>query len=518
MKKLLLLVIALSCFSCDMIDGEAPEIRLFPKGEMNIDSAGDVIEVQFGANKGWNIDIDVDWVTTEELFGDAVRNKKITLTVLENNETADRVGVVTFKCDTISEMITINQVGGEEPDNPDNPEEPSEDESFVVILSIDAFRWDLDDLYDVPTLDSIKSVGVFAEIRPCFPANTFPNHYSMATGLHPDKHGIVNNSFYAKDLRKLYNMTDDEAVKNPDFYKGEPIWNTVELQGLIAHVYTWVGVEAKINGRQPTVWLEYGSRTQTQLADLVLGALCQEDVESIPNLTMWYFNEPDKTSHAFSSNSTQTERVVEEIDDVLKYFMREVRKSPVYDKINFIFTSDHGMADTSPDRYYNVYDIVNESVANEGGVNIAYWNNSSPLTLDPKAGKTGEVYNTLKEHEEEGHYQVWMREDVPAQFHFGTNADRIYPIVVLPETGWRVVYNDDDFFTPKEGTGNHGYDPFHRDMHMSFYACGPAFKRGYVHDKIFQSLNDYLIICNILDIEPAPNDCVWEDIEGIFVK
>lgn len=386
-----------------------------------------------------------------------------------------------------------------------------QEEKYVVILSMDAFRHDLCNLYDTPTLDSIASVGVFSKVMPCFPSNTFPNHYSMATGLHPDHHGIVNNSFYDKSLGLSYSIGDNEARVNPDFYKGEPIWNTVERQGLTAHVYTWVGVEAPINNHFPTKYLIYDSRrTRKELADHVLEALCNPNVEEIPNLTMWYFDEPDAVQHSYSPTSDETKAVVEDIDNVLAYFMSEVRKSPVYEKINFIFTADHGMTELNPEKYYNVYDLIPGEAK--------YYYNSNPLTIEPKEERVEVVYNILKEHEEEGHYRVWMREDMPQEYHYGTYTDRIYPIVVLADTGYTVVYHkDDNYGKPKPKASTHGFDPFHPDMHMAFFACGPAFKSGYVHEKTFQNLNDHLIIAHILGIEPAENnDCVWEDVEGLF--
>ena len=388
---------------------------------------------------------------------------------------------------------------------------PQNDENYVVILSMDAFRHDLADLYETPTLDSIARVGVFSEIMPCFPSNTFPNHYAMATGLHPDHHGIVNNSFYAKELGKSYAISDPEARVNADFYKGEPIWNTVERQGQVAHVYTWVGVEAPINDHFPTEYVLYDvNRSRRELADLVLGALCNPNVEEIPNLTMWYFDEPDAVEHRYSPTSDETKAVVEDIDNTLAYFMREVRKSPVYDKINFIFTGDHGMTELSPERYVNIYQWIPDK--------IKYYFNSNPVTLEPKAGLLDEVYAELKAHEAEGHYQVWKREEVPAEFHYGSFESRIYPIVLLPETGWKVVYNKDpEGGRPKPKASTHGFNPFDSDMHIAFYACGPAFKKNYKHDKVFYNLNDHLIITKILGIEPAqPNDCNWDDVKGMF--
>ena len=385
------------------------------------------------------------------------------------------------------------------------------EDKYVVILSMDAFRHDLHTLYNTPTLDSIANVGLFSKVKPCFPSNTFPNHYSMATGLHPDHHGIVNNSFYDKSLGLSYSIKSDEARVNPDFYKGEPIWSTVERQGLTAHVYTWVGVEAPYEGGFPTKYLIYDeNRTRKELADHVLEALCNPNVEEIPNLTMWYFDEPDAVEHKYSPTSDQTREVVEDIDQVLAYFMREVRKSPVYDKINFIFTADHGMAELSPERYYNIYPLI------PGEANYFY--NSNPLTLEPDADRVEYVYQTLKAHEEEGHYRVWLREEMPEEYHYGSYTDRIQPIILLADNGWKVVYNKEEGKgRPKAKASTHGFDPNHPDMLMVFFACGPAFKSGYTHNVTFQNLNNHLIIAHILGIEPAENnDCVWEDIEGLF--
>ena len=406
-----------------------------------------------------------------------------------------------------------NEQGGTSTDTEQGGGTEGSSESYVVILSMDAFRYDLADMYDTPTLDSIARVGVYSEIMPCFPSNTFPNHYSMATGLHPDHHGIVNNTFFDETTYKTYSITDDEAKANADFYKGEPIWNTVERQGLTAHVYGWVGIDANVNGHKPTVAMSYNYRlSQKQLADKVIDAMCQKNVEDIPNLVMWYFDEPDAVEHDYSPTSDQTRRVVEDIDEVLAYFMREMRNSPVFEDINFIFTSDHGMAELDPDKYFNVYSLIPDK--------IQYYYNSNPVTLKPRnASETREIYNTLKAHEEEGHYRVWLRENMPEELHYGTYTTRIYPIVLLADTGWKVVYNKNaDSGRPTAKYSNHGYNPYDRDMHMVFYGCGPAFKKGYTHNKVFFNLNDHLIISHILGIDPAtPNDCTWSDVEGLFV-
>ena len=365
-------------------------------------------------------------------------------------------------------------------------------EKYVVVLSMDGFRWDLASKAHTPTLDSLKTVGSYAEIYPCFPANTFPNHYSMATGLHPDHHGIVNNTFYDKRLGKWYSMGSQESIKDTAFWHGEPVWNTVERQGLVANVFMWVGSETPVNGRQASVWTPYdGSVSYWQRADWVLEAL-NRPMDSIPNLIMWYFDEPDLSEHRYAPDSPQTVAAVEHIDSVLCYFLREVRKSPVYDKINFIFTADHGMATLAPERYINLRTVLDST-------EIVQAVPGTPLQLEPRAGHEKSVYQNLKKL---NHLTVFRREEIPAKYHYGSDTNRIMKLVVLPETGWIVDYRVGD--SPKKG-GGHGFDPFDRDMHMVFYAAGPAFRKNYVQ-KPFQNLNIYLLICHLLDVEPAPND------------
>ncbi|MCD4680628.1 MAG: ectonucleotide pyrophosphatase/phosphodiesterase, partial [Bacteroidales bacterium] len=132
------------------------------------------------------------------------------------------------------------------------------EKQYVVMLSLDGFRWDYPDNIPTPNLDYIAEIGVKAKsLKPCFPTKTFPNHYSMATGLYPDHHGIVLNSFYDEDMNAYYRIKDRDAVENADFYDGEPIWVTAEKQGVISASYFWVGSEAPIKDKHPTYWKRY---------------------------------------------------------------------------------------------------------------------------------------------------------------------------------------------------------------------------------------------------------------------
>jgi predicted AlkP superfamily pyrophosphatase or phosphodiesterase len=122
-------------------------------------------------------------------------------------------------------------------------------DSYVVMVSFDGFRWDYTALYDTPNFDALAENGVKAErMIPSFPTITFPNHYTLATGLYPDNHGIISNSFYAPDLQATYRISDRAMVTNAAAYSGEPIWVTAEKQGIRSACYFWVGSECSLPG------------------------------------------------------------------------------------------------------------------------------------------------------------------------------------------------------------------------------------------------------------------------------
>ncbi len=364
---------------------------------------------------------------------------------------------------------------------------------YVVILSMDAFRWDLAGRSHTPTLDSLARVGSYAEIFPVYPSNTFPSHYSMATGLHPDHHGVVNNKFYDRTRGRNLSVFDSLDVRLPDFWGGEPIWNTVERQGMRAQIFMWPGSEVPINGRQASSWMRYSPKpSYYQRADWVIKAMTRPENE-IPELVMWYFEQPDSDMHTFGPESPQVIARAEHIDSVLCYFFREIRRSPVFEKIDFIVTADHGMAEVSPERYLNLYSMLDST-------QIKYTVSGIPLGLEVRDEYCDEALRILNKTE---HVKAWRREELPQRFHYGTHPTRLTNLILIPETGWTIEYAA----TPRRFNkrGSHGFDNRDRDMHMVFYAAGPDFRQDY-RQKPFQNQNIYLLICQLLGVEPAPND------------
>jgi len=365
--------------------------------------------------------------------------------------------------------------------------------SYVVLVSMDAFRWDYNKIYKTPNLNKLAEDGVKAgRLIPSFPTVTFPNHYTIATGLYPDHHGIVNNNFPATELGLYYRIGDRTAVENPAFYGGEPIWKTAEDQNIRSASFYWVGSEAPIGGMQPSYWkkfdesVAFGSRIDTVIKWL------SYPIEKRPGFVTLYFEEPDAVSHGAGPVSPETGRVVEKLDSLIGVLRLKLSELPYSSRINLIVLSDHGMCPVSPSRYINLPGVVPQRmIAGIFGGNPVY-------TINPAEGKADSVLYLL--NNEKG-LKAWRKSDLPSRWHYGTNP-RIPEVVVVADSSWSIGTRPDGSGIR---AGAHGYDNANTDMHAIFYASGPAFKKGYAFDQL-NNTDIYNLICKILKLKAAPND------------
>jgi predicted AlkP superfamily pyrophosphatase or phosphodiesterase len=375
--------------------------------------------------------------------------------------------------------------------------------NYVVLVSLDGFRWDYSQLYKIPNISKIAKEGVKADkLIPSFPTNTFPNHYSIATGLYPDHHGLINNNFLAPDLGLYYRIGDRAAVENPAFYGGEPIWITAEKQGARAASFFWVGSEAAVSGVQPTYWKKYDETvTYEARIDSVVKWLNYPENRR-PELVTLYFDEPDATSHKFGPESPQTEKVVERLDSLIGVLRSKLLKLQYGKRINLILLSDHGMGAISSDRYINLKEVVPDRM-------ISSVSGSNPVFLiNPNEGKLDSVLLLLNARKG---LKAWNKSNVPERLHYGTNA-RIPQIVVAADSSWSLGTRPD---ASSIRGGTHGYDNADSDMFAIFYAAGPAFKKNYrLHE--LNNTDIYGMICRILDLKPAINDGNPEDYRKIL--
>ena len=373
------------------------------------------------------------------------------------------------------------------------------DTPYVVMVSLDAFRWDYDSIYNTPVLDDIARKGVKAErLIPSFPTKTFPNHYTIATGLYPDHHGLVNNSFYAPDLDLIYRIGDRVMVSNGDFYGGEPLWVTAHNQGMKTASFYWVGTEAPIKGVQPDYWKAYDdevpfdARVDTVLKWLTLPA------NKRPHFITLYFEEPDAISHSYGPLSPEAEAVVRSLDSLLGRLRTGIARLPNAKEINLIVLSDHGMGEVNDVRYNYIMDTLPQAMVKRIYGGNPVW------AIEPVEGMTDSVLYYLNM---QYGMKAYRREELPAHLHYGTHP-RIPAIVLIADPGWTIGLRP---LPGRYSKGDHGYDWQWRDMHAIFYAEGPAFKKGFVADTVY-NVDIYNIVTRILGLTPAPNDGIPERI------
>ena len=375
---------------------------------------------------------------------------------------------------------------------------------YLIMLSLDGFRWDYEQYAHTPVLDSLAKTGVVADaLIPSFPTKTFPNHYTMATGLYPDNHGIVLNSFYADDQKKDYNMKDGSAVTDGNFYQGEPIWSTAELQGVKAATLFWVGSGAEIKGVRPSYWSHYNhSLPFDARIDSVFNWLSLP-LAVRPHLIMWYLHQPDEIDHDFGPLSKEAIQVIENLDTYLGKFFAKMRMLPNYNQLNFIITSDHGMSSISKEKEIILDEIIDTT-------DLLFYNGYNPvLNLKVKEGKLKKVYNELKTVD---HLQVWYHDSIPKRLHYGANP-RTLDITVVALPNWSIYWS----WAKGNSMGAHGYDNSFKDMHAIFYAAGPAFKVDY-RSPAFENIHLYPLIAEIMELDPAQTDGNIHSVENILVK
>jgi len=376
-------------------------------------------------------------------------------------------------------------------------------DTYVVMVSFDGFRWDYTDLYDTPNLDEMTRNGVRAErLIPSFPTKTFPNHYTLATGLYPDHHGIINNVFYAYDLDRLYRIGDREMVQNASAYFGEPIWVTAEKQGVRSASYFWVGSEAPVKDTYPSFWKKYdGQIPYANRVDQVIRWLKMPSDRG-PGLILLYFDEPDGTGHDFGPGHPETGEVVTFMDSILGYLRSEIAKLDWGDRINLVVVSDHGMGPVSGERYVNLNDHLKEGWA-------AHMTGSNPVYLiEPAEGFADSITETLNAVRG---LRAWQADGIPPHLHYGTSS-RFPGILVVADSLWSVGTEEG---LPEYAAGAHGYDTDYTAMHTIFLAEGPAFRKQYTRAP-FSNVEVYNILARILDLDPAPNDGDIRNVEDLF--
>ena len=373
---------------------------------------------------------------------------------------------------------------------------------YTVIVSLDGFRWDYPQMYETPFFDQMAREGVKATMIPSFPSKTFPNHYTMATGLVPDHHGIVANSFWNPERKEVYKMNKPATRNDASYYGGEPIWVTAQKQGIKTGNVYWVGSDIAVKGEHPTYYQVYDKNprlSQTERVAEVLRMLRLPEADR-PQLVMLYFEDSDTYGHTYSPFSQETRKCIARLDALMRFLWEGLQSLPFAKDVNLIVTSDHGMATVSADRFVPIKHLLKEEWYTLIDGNLPAQIYTQPQFRDS-------VYHALKDL---NHVRVWKREEIPAYLNYGTSP-RVGDIIVLPDLGWLVDEGN------KTLPGAHGFDPTYDDMQVMFRACGPDFKKGYEAPK-FRNVSIYSLLARLLHITPEKTDGCLEEVENMLIQ
>jgi predicted AlkP superfamily pyrophosphatase or phosphodiesterase len=372
--------------------------------------------------------------------------------------------------------------------------------SSVILVSLDGWRWDYHTKARVENLRSLMERGVHAAgIIPSFPTKTFPNHYTLVTGLYPGHHGVIANSMRDPRSGRLFTMSKREEVASPLWWGGEPIWITLQRAGGRAAPMFWPGSEAPIKGERPTYWTPYEHRMANEArVDAVLKLLDLPPPERPSFLTL-YFSDVDGAGHDNGPSSSELLRALEQVDNALGRLLRGLELRGLQDQVNLVVTSDHGMAETSRQRVVFIDDYVTAADGELVDLNpmVMMW---------PRAGREESGYRKLAAAHPR--LTVYRKAETPERWHYRDH-ERVPPIVGVADEGWSVMRRASviDAFARsiRRVGGNHGYDPEVQSMQGVFVAAGPAFKvRAVV--PAFENVHVHNLLCLVLGIEPAPND------------
>ena len=374
---------------------------------------------------------------------------------------------------------------------------------LVILISLDGYSQQYLGKYPAPNIEMLMAEGVVAEaMQPSFPTKTFPNHYSIVTGLYPGNHGIVENNIYDADFDAIFRMSKPEEVTDARWWLGEPIWVTAELQGIKTATYFYPGSEADIKGVRPSLWQAYdGDVSNSERVRSVLNWLSLPEAERPAFLTL-YFSTVDDAGHQYGPWSAEVKAAVAEVDQAVGELIAGLKQQNLYGKVNLILVSDHGMAEVIPEQV-----IVVDKLFDTSDAVLTLWT-PEIVSIFPKPGMLEPIYQQLRTSLPSS-ATVYRKTELPDRWHY-KQSKRVAPLLIIPEPGWRLMqqsqYQRWQAKTNQHSvTGSHGYDNIAPQMQAIFIGHGPAFAGGKTIPP-FANIELYNLMCAILDITPAAND------------
>lgn len=410
----------------------------------------------------------------------------------------------------------------------------------TIYISLDGFRADFLSRNLTPNLNSLVAEGISPRyMRPSFPSVTFPNHYTLMTGLYPESHGVVGNSFYDPGLDADFYYRDPNRSNNPKWWIAEPLWATAEKQGLRTAIHMWPGSEARIVPEyEPEVLDKFNGKEE--LANKVSRILGLLDLPSEhdshpdnqpnlrPNMIAAYVPNVDADGHKYGPNSTEILTTISAVDTMIGSLLAGLESRNLTQVVNLVIVSDHGMATTHTNRTIQLDDFVDLSLVSR----IDGWPLRGIRPNKPEDLHTIESQLFAAASNYSYGMEVYNLSSMPSRYHFSASS-RIAPLWVIPHAGWAIVERPDfdvqvaqkngETYRPR---GIHGYDHEHPLMRAIFIARGPKFAsppgsrvaefREFILsvklmlfqnvDHCSENIHVYNLICESLEMTPLANN------------
>lgn len=376
------------------------------------------------------------------------------------------------------------------------------DRPYVVMISFDGFRYDYVEKYQPKHIKKfIKRGAAATKMLPSYPSKTFPNHYTLVTGLYPEHHGLVDNSFYDAGRDAYYTIRQRDKVEDPYYYGGLPIWQLVQQNGMKAASYFWVGSEAPVGGTYPSYYHKYdGAVPYSNRIQAVFDWLNLPESER-PHLMTIYFDLVDTKGHEYGPNAPETKAAVMQADSLVGMLMNGLKKIDL--PVNVILTADHGMYEmkNQADTFIYTEDLLDGLDKND----FVFVNSGTHAGIFLKdKSKEASILQSISS--KLNHFKVYKRADMPTHLHFN-NHPRIGDLMLLAEPGYSFYSRENLAKKPevRKVWGVHGFDPtVVTEMGTIFYAHGPNIKKKKTIPE-FQNIHIYPFIVSLLGI-PVPQN------------
>ena len=363
---------------------------------------------------------------------------------------------------------------------------------YVILISADGFRADFTELYDAKFLKTVAKNGVRAKfMTPSFPSLTFPNHYTIVTGMYPSHHGLVNNTYFDKASGLEYRMGNPKIVGDGKWYGGTPLWVLAEQQKMLSASFYWVGSEAAIQNTRPTYYYVYNDKINIANRIKAVKDWLSLPEAQRPHMITFYMPEVDHEAHTYGPNDTHVGDAVQFVDSSVNALQAELATLNL--PINYIFVSDHGMTKVDVDNTIGMPKAIDTAAMR------VPWGDALIHVYAKDESKLEATYDALKK---DTSISVYKLEETPDYWHFKKEDDkfnRLGDLIVVPH-----LPRPFNFSTRKTTMGKHGFDNHHPDMRATFMAWGPAFKKGLSIDG-FENVNVYPIVAKILGLEYDEN-------------